>query len=366
MKLLQNRVFVGVMAVGALALVTWRIWPLVQRPARARPLPVIAPASSTALPTAAVSQPPTATTNKSDPRPVAEPLVIRQSGFDLSGVNVNAPSTGELPRRDPFQVHSVPTASQGSNPPAMQLLRLNAVLRQTGGALAVINNRVLSEGDTILGFTIETIGAEHVWVTSRGGKEELVFPQRIEENFEYRTVDGVTNNVTQDPGWRPLTGTIREKLSDNRYRVALGTNLIVVIRNLPFTLIDEQVLHPVRCKYVGTESYTARSGDKLTETVAAYDYGVPCDAPKAALDQQGTDHRANLAQTRLMSAQRAGADLEDARRGSASSQFILGRRYLDGEGVAKNENEGRRWLEKSAAQGNQDAQAALQRIGLSK
>ena len=55
-------------------------------------------------------------------------------------------------------------------------------------------------------------------------------------------------------------------------------------------------------------------------------------------------------------------DIDAAERGSPSAQYILGRRYLDGESVPKDEMEARRWLEKSAAQGNSDAQAALQAL----
>jgi len=360
MKLLQNRLVVGLMVVAALALLVWRLWPVMHRSSRSQPPQSVALAASPAA-----VPPPAEDEDKSVAVKTAATPVLQPGGIEGASVKVNAPRWTESSQRDQFQVHGVRSASQGSNAPAMQLLKLGAIWRQTGNMLAVLNNRVVREGDTILGFTIETIGAEHVWVSGPNGREEMVFPLRADANFEYRIVDGVTNNVMTDPGWQEISGTVREKLSDNTYRVSIRANLVVVLKNVPFDLFDNQELS-IRCKRVGNASYEARTGDKQKETLPAYDHGLPCDPPKAAIDRHETLNAFLLERYAEASTLRAKSDIDEAAKGSASAQYILGRRYLHGEGVRKDEGQGLRWLEKSAAQGNLDAQAALQKIGVQK
>jgi len=53
------------------------------------------------------------------------------------------------------------------------------------------------------------------------------------------------------------------------------------------------------------------------------------------------------------------ADFVNATNGVDSSQYRLGMRYLNGEGVDKDENTGKQWLEKASTQGNMSAKAAL-------
>jgi hypothetical protein len=73
------------------------------------------------------------------------------------------------PRRDPFLTeHEL----KGR---AAQVLTLKGVWRQTGRELAMINNRLLAEGDSILEFSVEKIESEQVWVSGPGGLEPLTF-----------------------------------------------------------------------------------------------------------------------------------------------------------------------------------------------
>jgi TPR repeat protein len=51
-----------------------------------------------------------------------------------------------------------------------------------------------------------------------------------------------------------------------------------------------------------------------------------------------------------------------AQDGNASAQYMLGRRYLYGDGVAKDEAAALRLLEQSASQGNADAKALLRSV----
>lgn len=53
---------------------------------------------------------------------------------------------------------------------------------------------------------------------------------------------------------------------------------------------------------------------------------------------------------------------EQARQGSPSAQLALGRRYLAGDGLERNEAVGRVWLEAAARQGSAEAQDALRQL----
>ena len=74
-----------------------------------------------------------------------------------------------VPRRDPFQ-HFI---AQDGYPGAGAYLTLSAVWRQTGSRLAVINQKVLAEGDTIKDYRLERIEGERVWVHGPVGLEPL-------------------------------------------------------------------------------------------------------------------------------------------------------------------------------------------------
>ena len=51
--------------------------------------------------------------------------------------------------------------------------------------------------------------------------------------------------------------------------------------------------------------------------------------------------------------------MERAEKGSDTSQFALGMRYLEGKGVEKDLKKARKWLEASSKQGNAEAKKAL-------
>lgn len=75
----------------------------------------------------------------------------------------------KVPKRDPFQ-HFI---AQDGYPGAGAYLTLSAVWRQTGSRLAVINQKVLAEGDTINDYRLERIEGERVWVHGPVGLEPL-------------------------------------------------------------------------------------------------------------------------------------------------------------------------------------------------
>lgn len=401
MKVSKN-VVVGILVVVAVGVVFYNVvLPLVRRPSVTPRAPITAPIVApvrgpTAIQgavesaSAAPLTPPIGGSTSSSSIGLATNQLAPASERDLAIAQQNPQRWMESPRRDPFRMRTEGTNRPISFRTAMELLTLNAIFRRSGNTLAVINNRVLSEGGRIMDYQIKSIGIERVLVDGPNGREEIVFDnggllravsQRlggipegsviepdVRYNWPYRIVNGVTNDVHSSAGWRSLSGVNLEKIpAGNRIWVNPGaeetepgpTSEIVVVKNFPVDLLDGARLEPFRAKLVGHESYAARTGNRQTETVKAYDFGVPSDPPTKSVDQLTVQRSAFLQQNAEARARRAKIDKAAAESGNASAQFVLGHRYLDGEGVPQDTNEARRWFEKSAAQGNPDAVAAL-------
>ncbi len=172
MKLLNNPIVVGALAVVAVGYTVWTITgsrnprrtPSTPPPAAVNPAPTPTP---TPTPTPAPTTPPTQTaTTPASPR--------LQNPIKLAVIQTEARRWLESPRRDPFQILASRTdAPQG--PSAAQLLSLRAIWRQTGSQLAILNEKILREGDQVLGFAVETIEADGVWVRSTNGRERVSF-----------------------------------------------------------------------------------------------------------------------------------------------------------------------------------------------
>ena len=79
----------------------------------------------------------------------------------------------ESPERDPFMLVSL-KAPTGAVSPASHW-KLQAIWRQAGGRVAVINQHVYSEGDKIDSYKIERIDTDRVWLDGPDGKEMLAF-----------------------------------------------------------------------------------------------------------------------------------------------------------------------------------------------
>ena len=192
MKLLRNPMVVGLLAVAALALVFKNVvWPILRRaPQQARP-----PAAAAAAPLTPVTAPLRATEQA---RTLVQQLFEKASAadaalslapptfatkIDSALLRMSSARWAEAPRRDPFQIRHLPVVASGTNayPPAMELLTLSGIWRQTGGTLAVINKRVFSEGDTILRFTLKNIDADRVWVDGPNGREAVEFKLTLPE-----------------------------------------------------------------------------------------------------------------------------------------------------------------------------------------
>jgi hypothetical protein len=82
------------------------------------------------------------------------------------------------PAREPFRATApvtVDTVSDDKTEPAPDVLNLKAVWLQESGGWAVINGKVLGEGDTILDFRVEKILADAVLVQGPGGSRRVGF-----------------------------------------------------------------------------------------------------------------------------------------------------------------------------------------------
>lgn len=53
--------------------------------------------------------------------------------------------------------------------------------------------------------------------------------------------------------------------------------------------------------------------------------------------------------------------MKAARQGDAAAQYMIGKMYLEGQGVSKDEQQALTWLKKAAAQGNKEAISILKR-----
>ncbi|HXJ60452.1 MAG TPA: hypothetical protein VNU68_27720 [Verrucomicrobiae bacterium] len=190
MKLFRNPVVAGGLALVAVFMVVQAVNPNLfkKRPARqpaTAQTPAPAPATAGLSTNLESSASAAATSTTPSTGSGGAPIVGPEANIDLSKVGW---PTNAAPRRDPFQVINAPSTNR-LYPPAWQVLELTAIWRQTGGKLAVINRKVLGEGDSLvtdlkgtpaagaiaLRFTIELIEDDLVWVSGPSGREPLEF-----------------------------------------------------------------------------------------------------------------------------------------------------------------------------------------------
>jgi hypothetical protein len=112
------------------------------------------------------------------PRPVAKqerPLI---AGPDAS-VELDKLGWTPVPTRDPFRAAPAapvtPTVSDHEVDPVAEALDLKAVWLQETGGWAVINGKILGEGDAILDFRVEKILEDGVVVQGPGGRRQVKF-----------------------------------------------------------------------------------------------------------------------------------------------------------------------------------------------
>jgi hypothetical protein len=179
MKVLRNPFIVGALAVGAVGALAYNIaWPLLKRAGNPpfRP-PAGATAPQPAPLSAAVNSPP-ADPPARPPQPARSPESPAHLSAPVGSGILSAQGTEDRqwmmpPHRDPFRQIKQVLPPEG--PPAKASLTLQGIWRQPNSTLAAINNRILSEGETILEFKIEAIEGNCVWVQGPHGRESIEF-----------------------------------------------------------------------------------------------------------------------------------------------------------------------------------------------
>ena len=79
-------------------------------------------------------------------------------------------------KRDPFLLRPAIHQEAGTNAPSqLAKLKLKAIWNQTGSRVAVLNNTLYQEGDTIEGFKIVRIEDEVIWLQNANSLEHLEF-----------------------------------------------------------------------------------------------------------------------------------------------------------------------------------------------
>jgi hypothetical protein len=184
-KFLKNKGIVIVLAVFAVGLVFKNlVWPFVSRrsPApAARIAKMTEQVPSAPSPAAPVSANAAENSGARPPRAtlISLPSTMKdhssQIPMDIHAMRASAPAWAESPRRDPFYVRG--GIKDGKS--AREQLTLMGTLQQTRSTLAVVNNQVLSAGDMILGFKIESVDENKVWVSGPNGRESIEFKYSV-------------------------------------------------------------------------------------------------------------------------------------------------------------------------------------------
>ena len=171
MKLLNKPWFVGLLVVGAVAVIAYQL--LAPGWKRGR---MYATTQSQAAP-------PQAAAPESRPKPETSPVVAAETGPATDKESERKVDTNFAREHfgdwiksaaDPFAL--APTiAAKVVEPSPVGGWKLKAIWHQTGGKLAAINKGVYREGDEIQGYKIEKIETDQVWFRGKQGKESLGF-----------------------------------------------------------------------------------------------------------------------------------------------------------------------------------------------
>lgn len=162
--------------IGLVALLAFALWRLSRRPAPAVPAPPVSVVPVTPAPPSTPLLPPApsptvaAAPAGAAPRPAPTPPAAREEP-------VPAPATGGpvTPDRSTSAEDESARPSAPAQPPAAGTLRLNAISQRDGRPVALINDRLLFEGDSFDGVKVLRIGEAEVEVEVHGRRRVLTF-----------------------------------------------------------------------------------------------------------------------------------------------------------------------------------------------
>lgn len=218
MKFLKSQGIVIVLALVAVILVGKNlVWPFLKpkfasRPAAKMAGPVSVPSPVPAAPPQSAPQPSPAPVSATFSKLVDAVKSVQATSqaskferMNAQGLKAQSLAWVASPQRDPFKRRGL--VSEKS---AKEQLTLTGILRQTDSDLAVINNQVIATGEMILGFKIETVESDRVWVSGPNGREEIGFkffvePTKPQEEQAAQTAPPAIGTATTVPGISPAT-----------------------------------------------------------------------------------------------------------------------------------------------------------------
>ena len=215
MKFLKSQGIVIVLALIAVVLVGKNLlWPFLKPKFASRPSakvepPPSSPAPPSPTPASPFAQAVTAVTDKlkalasssADTKTTEEPT--NATPMNVEAIRGQASAWTSSPQRDPFKMRG-----RVSEKPAKEQLTLTAILRQTLSDLAVINNKIMEKGESVLGFVIESVEADRVWVSGPNGKEALEFKYFVESPKEQEKPEANPITPPAQPT-RPSPATVK-------------------------------------------------------------------------------------------------------------------------------------------------------------
>ena len=181
MKFLRSPWVTGALVVVAVAVVIYQILPqLRSRRPTARPAPSASSASKPPNPIASAA--PKHSTPRAPASPVANNGPDEASEPAMNRLYLEGRFAGWVtaPQRDPFLLVAPRPAQKGAvrTNSLVATWKLTGIWNQPGSRLAVINNKVYSEGDEIQGFQVHKIDGDVVWFNGTNGLERLTLGRR--------------------------------------------------------------------------------------------------------------------------------------------------------------------------------------------
>jgi hypothetical protein len=172
---MRSPIFVGILVVLAIAMIFFNVvWPLVKKPGRPKPGPApakqVQPAKKLLVNTPKQTGAPIrklAAKFSSDETNATE---VVWGSIDVPAVWSQSVRWVNAPKRDPFHDRR---GDKGKS--AQDMFTLKAIYHQTGSTLAVLNDRVISEGERIQEFDVVEIAGDRVWLQGPYGREDVRF-----------------------------------------------------------------------------------------------------------------------------------------------------------------------------------------------
>ena len=106
---------------------------------------------------------------------VAATNVWPELPIDIATILTNITRWTTEPERDPFLLTEMVAVDEVTTNSPLTALKLKAIWRQTGGRAAIINDRIVMEGESIEGLKVERIEVDRVWLRGPQRIEPLVF-----------------------------------------------------------------------------------------------------------------------------------------------------------------------------------------------